>query len=61
MDKTSAVKYLCGLGYDAEEVDGVLVVWTPEPMKPGKKDRLRNALRAIGFRGSWGWRIKNIS
>lgn len=58
--KQAAADYLKGIGYNAEVVKGVLVIWVTEPMKPGKKNRLRNTLRAIGYRGSWGWRMPGV-
>lgn len=59
--KQEAADYLKGIGYNAEVVKGVLVIWVPEPMRPGKKNRLRNTLRAIGYRGSWGWRMPGVA
>ena len=60
-DKQEAADYLKGIGYNAEIVKGVLVIWVAEPMRPGKKNRLRNMLRAIGYRGSWGWRMPGVA
>ncbi len=55
--KEEAVKHLIGLKYPAELVDGVVVIRTRDPMPKVQKERIRRELRAIGYRGSWGWRI----
>ena len=58
MTKQGAADHLKGVGYDAEVVEGVVIVWTPVPFRRGQKDRIRNELRAINYRGSWGWRVR---
>lgn len=54
--KEATARHLRGLNHDAEVVNGVIVVWVDKPMYKGQKERLRNELRAVGYRGSWGWR-----
>lgn len=58
MDKYNVAKHLVGLKYDAEVVDGIVVIWVKEAMQKKQKERVRNELRAVGYRGSWGWRMK---
>ena len=54
--KEATARHLIGLKYDATVTNGVIVVWTDKPLHRGQKERLRNELRAVGYRGSWGWR-----
>jgi len=56
MTKQEVVDHLRGLKYPAELIRGVVVIWVEKPMYRGQKERLRNELRAVGYRGSWGWR-----
>lgn len=58
VSKAEAAQYLAGLGNDARVIDGVVVVLTDAPMPHRKKEQIRNALRAIRYAGSWGWRMK---
>lgn len=55
--KDEAAAHLVGIGYNAENQKGVVTVLTPKPLRRGQKDRIRNELRAINYRGSWGWRM----
>lgn len=58
MSKAEAAAYLAGLGNDARVIDGVVVILTDSPMPRRKKEQIRNALRAIRYVWSWGWRMK---
>ena len=55
--KDEAAAHLAGIGYNAANIEGVVTVRTPRPLRRGEKDRLRNELRAINYRGSWGWKV----
>lgn len=57
MEKEQAAEYLKGLGINAEVVDGVVVIWVKKPIWKGKKEQIRNYLRSVGYKGSWGWRV----
>lgn len=58
MGKDETAKYLSGLGYAAEHEGGKIAIYVNRPMGRGSKDRVRNALRAIGYKGTWGWRMR---
>lgn len=57
MTKQEVVNHLNGLKYPAELEKGVVVIRVKDPMPKAKKERIRRELRAIGYRGSWGWRL----
>jgi hypothetical protein len=59
VSKTEVAEYLAGLGNDARVIDGVVVILTDAPMPHRKKEQIRNALRAIRYAGSWGWRMRS--
>lgn len=61
MTKDETVKYLRGIKIPAELIKGVVVIYTDQPMSPGEKERIRNILRSISYRGSWGWRQRGVS
>lgn len=56
--KQEATEYLRGLKYNAELIEGIVVIWTPEPLERREKEQVRNRLRSIGYRGSWGYRCR---
>ncbi len=58
MSKQEVTDRLRGLGFDAELVEGVVIIWTDKPLHKGQKTRIRNELRSMGYRGSWGWKVK---
>jgi len=58
VSKAEAAAYLAGLGNDARVIDGVVTILVDAPMPHRKKEQIRNALRAIRYAGSWGWRMK---
>lgn len=58
MTKDEVANYLRGLGYDATNENGVVTIWTSEPMSLPEKNKLRKILQSIGYRSSWGWRRK---
>lgn len=58
MTKDEVANYLRGLGYDATNENGVVTIWTSEPMPLPEKNKLRKILQSIGYRSSWGWRRK---
>jgi hypothetical protein len=59
MSKTEEAAYLAGLGNDARVIDGVVTILVDAPMPHKKKEQIRNALRAIRYAGSWGWRMRS--
>lgn len=59
VSKVEAAAYLAGLGNDARVIDGVVTILTDAPMPHRKKEQIRNALRAIRYAGSWGWRMRS--
>ncbi len=61
MTKQETVDHLVGLKYAAKLEEGVVVIFVDKPMHRGQKERLRNELRAIGYRGSWGWRQRGVT
>ena len=58
MDKQEVTKYLVGIGYDAEVIGKAVVILVDKPMRRGEKDRIRNILRSVSYRGTWSWRIR---
>ena len=54
----TVVSHLRGLKYDAEVIEGGILVRTAKKMRPGQTARLRNELRAVGFRGKLVRRVK---
>lgn len=60
MDKYKVVEHLVGLNYDADVVDGAVIIWVKEAMQKKQKERVRNELRAVGYKGSWGWRMREV-
>lgn len=61
LTKDETAKYLRGIGYDAESLGDKVIIWCDEPMRRGKKEQVRNRLMSIGYKGTWGWRIKKTS
>lgn len=59
--KEATARHLIGLKYDAKVKDGVVIILTDKPLHRGQKERLRNELRAVGYRGSWGWRQRGVT
>ena len=57
-DAERVAKHLRGLNYDAKVENGGIVVKTAQKMRPGQTARLRNELRAVGFRGKLVRRVK---
>lgn len=57
MKNEEIAKYLTGLGYKAEFRDNSMKISTDKPLTPGTKDKVRNALRSVGYKGRWGWKI----
>lgn len=60
MSKDEVAKYLTGIGYPATNEDGVVVMWVSQPMALPEKNKLRKSkiMQSIGYKSSWGWRIK---
>lgn len=58
MTISETAKYLRSIGYDAENVNNVVIVYSEELKRPGKREEIRNRLRSIGFKGRWGWRTR---
>ena len=54
--KEEAASRLRGFRYDAEAVEGVVIVWVREKMTRAEKCEVRRRLQEIGYKGSWGWR-----
>jgi hypothetical protein len=61
MTKQETVDHLRGLKYQAELVKGVVVIFVDAPMSRRQKERLRTELKTIGYKGSWGWRMKGVT
>lgn len=61
LTKDETAKYLRGIGYDAENLGDKVIIWCDEPMRRGLKERVRNRLMSIGYKGIWGWGIKKKS
>ena len=59
MTKPETAKYLSGLGYSAKDEDVGIIIYVNRPMGHGKKERVRNILRSVGYKGKWGWKLKN--
>lgn len=58
MSKDEVAKYLTGIGYSATNENGVVVVWVSQPMPLPEKNKLRKIMQSIGYKSSWGRRIK---
>ena len=58
MNKDETVRYMRSIGYDAENVNGTVVVWVSEPLRDGMKAKIRNRLMSVCYKGRWGWRLK---
>lgn len=56
MDKQEVARYLVGIGYDAKVIGKSVVILVDRPLRRGEKDHLRNVLRSVSYRGTWGWR-----
>lgn len=58
MSKDETARYLRGIGYDSTVEEGVVIVWVDVPMTRQDKNVLRRILQSIGYRSSWGWRLR---
>lgn len=57
MTSEETAKYLCKLGYSAEGSGGKIVITVPEKMWRERKNRVRNTLRSVGYKGKLGYRV----
>ena len=55
MSKEEAAEYLRGLGYDAIEEDGTVLIRFNRIATESDKRKLVSHLREIGYGSSWGW------
>ena len=58
MTKDEVAAYLIGIGYSATNEKGVVVIAVDEPMALPEKNKLRKIMQSIGYKSSWGWRLK---
>jgi hypothetical protein len=58
MTKDEVAAYLTGIGYSATNEKGVAVIAVDEPMALPEKNKLRKIMQSIGYKSSWGWRLK---
>ena len=55
VSKEEAAEYLRGLGYDAIEEDGTVLIRFNRIATESDKRKLVSHLREIGYGSSWGW------
>ena len=53
--KEEAAEYLRGLGYDAIEEDGTVIIRFKRIATESDKRKLASHLRECGYDSSWGW------
>jgi hypothetical protein len=58
MTKQATAEYLSKLGYCASHENGGVVIYFDKPLGHGKKDRIRNILRSVGYKGKWAWKLR---
>ena len=58
MTLPEAAEYLSGIGFDAHDEHTKIVVYVKKPMWRRRKEKVRNALRAVGYKGRWSWRLR---
>ena len=56
VSKEEAAEYLRGLGYDAIEEDGLVLVRLPEVPTASERFKILAHLRECGYTSSFGWR-----
>lgn len=60
MTKEEVAEHLRGLGYDAQVVEGVIVVYVDKMMTKRAKNALRKSLQSVNYCGSWGWKVREV-
>ena len=53
--KEETAEYLRGLGYDAIEEDGTVMIRLKEVPTASERFKILSHLREIGYESSWGW------
>lgn len=56
MTKEYAAEYLRGLGYDAVEEDGTVLIRLKEVPTAKERFKILSHLLEIGYDSSWGWK-----